>query len=141
MTVDELKVDGNQFLIRGSSGTKKYKAEIEFHGEIEKNQVRQIGTKRHIELVLGKKVHKWWPRLTNKQVKLPWLKVDFDKWVDEDEQAEEEDPFDFTALQENLMAEDVNIGELDGYISDDSNYDDMPKLELIENEENKEPKE
>ncbi|CAD5219673.1 unnamed protein product [Bursaphelenchus xylophilus] len=140
MNVEELKVDGNQFLIRGTSAGKKYQAELEFHGEIDKNQVRQVGTKRHIELILGKKENKWWPRLTSKPVKLPWLKVDFDKWVDEDEQGEEEDPFDFSDLKENIMAEELAIDELEDYDSDESNYDDMPPLQLIENSENTEKK-
>ena len=45
-------------------------------------------TSRHFAVVLRKKEKKaeYWPRLTKEKVKNAYLKTDFSKWVDEDEQ-------------------------------------------------------
>ncbi|GBE78480.1 HSP20-like chaperone [Sparassis latifolia] len=45
-------------------------------------------TSRSITLALRKKEKKaeYWPRLTKEKVKTPFIKTDFGKWVDEDEQ-------------------------------------------------------
>lgn len=32
----------------------------------------------------------WWPRLTLKSTKFPWLKIDFDRWKDPHESQDEE---------------------------------------------------
>jgi len=41
---------------------------------------------RNIELVLKKKdADGYWPSLLKEKVKLHWLKVDFNKWKDEDD--------------------------------------------------------
>lgn len=47
---------------------------------------------RSLYLVLRKKEPKaeFWPRLTKEKVKTPFVKTDFSKWVDEDEQDGEE---------------------------------------------------
>ena len=45
-----------------------------------------------------------WPRLTEKQVKLPWLKIDFDRFTFEDEDEEEENEEE---LQARYMAEKI----------------------------------
>lgn len=39
---------------------------------------------RQIDLTLKKKSYGWWPRLTSKPQKPPWIKIDFDKWKSED---------------------------------------------------------
>lgn len=46
---------------------------------------------RVIEFVLKKKNEEepFWPRLTNEKVKHHWLKVDFNKWKDEDDSEDE----------------------------------------------------
>ena len=53
-------------------------------------------TPRDVAFVLRKKETKeeYWPRLTKDKQKLHFLKTDFDKWVDEDEQdaVNEDDP-------------------------------------------------
>jgi hypothetical protein len=45
-------------------------------------------TSRSFKAVLRKKEKKieYWPRLTKEKVKTPFIKTDFSKWVDEDEQ-------------------------------------------------------
>jgi len=51
-------------------------------------QVRDNG----IQITLVKKERDWWPRLIYQQHKLPWLRIDFDRWRDvDDETGGEED--------------------------------------------------
>ncbi len=38
-----------------------------------------------------KKEPDWWPRLLYEQRKLPWLKIDFDRWKDQDESDDDDD--------------------------------------------------
>ncbi len=47
--------------------------------------VRKIPNDRHVEMVVDKAEPGWWPRLIADKGKQHWLKVNFDKWVDEDE--------------------------------------------------------
>jgi len=77
----------------------EYAAEIELFEEIDPSESRHIHSARATECIIRKKEAKeeFWPRLTKEKVKLHWLKTDFDKWVDEDEQEEkaaEEPQFD-----------------------------------------------
>ena len=44
-----------------------------------------------IRINIRKKDQDWWPRLLYEQKKLPWLKIDFDRWQGDDESEEEEE--------------------------------------------------
>eukprot|EP00730_Choanoeca_flexa_P019103 TRINITY_DN9319_c0_g1_i2.p1 TRINITY_DN9319_c0_g1~~TRINITY_DN9319_c0_g1_i2.p1 ORF type:complete len:214 (+),score=50.99 TRINITY_DN9319_c0_g1_i2:81-722(+) len=94
----------------------------------------------------------FWPRLTKEKVKLQWLKVDFDKWADEDDEDEEVQEPDLGGMQnfnmEEMMAQ-MNMGGAGGAPGgpggdapdmsaftgaaadedDDSDDDDIPDLE------------
>ena len=54
--------------------------------------MHKIANGQHYFLKLYKKdlESEYWPRLTKEKVKYPYIKTDFDKWVDEDEQDEVE---------------------------------------------------
>jgi archaellin len=81
----------------GESATKKttYHVKLEFYSEIDVEESKSHHSARDIAFVLRKKENKdeYWPRLVKSSQKLHFLKTDFDKWVDEDEQnaVEEED--------------------------------------------------
>ncbi|KAG8715286.1 hypothetical protein FRC11_004796, partial [Ceratobasidium sp. 423] len=57
-------------------------------GEVIPDDSLKRVTSRHFVAVLRKKDLKleFWPRLTKEKLKLQWVRTDFDKWVDEDEQ-------------------------------------------------------
>ncbi|KAF8508235.1 HSP20-like chaperone [Hysterangium stoloniferum] len=67
---------------------KEYAFTLDFFGEIAPEESSKRLTGRHLALVLRKKDIKieFWPRLTNKEEKLKFVRTDFSKWVDEDEQ-------------------------------------------------------
>ncbi|CAE6440023.1 unnamed protein product, partial [Rhizoctonia solani] len=65
-----------------------YSFELELFGEVVPDECLKRVTSRHFVAVLRKKDLKleYWPRLTKEKIKLQWLRTDFEKWVDEDEQ-------------------------------------------------------
>jgi len=91
----KLDIQPTKLTFQGKSSTKNvsYKADLEFFEEIDPKESKVNHTGRDIELVLRKKEHKeeFWPRLLKEKAKVHWLKTDFDKWVDEDEQDATED--------------------------------------------------
>jgi len=70
----------------GRPDGREYKFELDLYAEINPEETKKRLNTRSLELVLRKKETKeeFWPRLTT--TKLPYVKTDFDKWVDEDEQ-------------------------------------------------------
>jgi len=76
----------------GTSSTlkKKYHVELEFWGEIDPAESKINHTAKNVEIKLQKKELKeeYWPRLLKDSKRVHFLKTDFDKWVDEDEQNE-----------------------------------------------------
>ena len=74
----------------GHSDTKKtdYHVALDFFAEIDVENSPTHHTARDFEFVLRKKEMQaeFWPRLTKEKQRLHFLKTNFDKWVDEDEQ-------------------------------------------------------
>ncbi|KAK5997273.1 Protein wos2 [Cladobotryum mycophilum] len=104
---DDIKLDlkSTGLSFTGTSGTlkRKYHVELEFFEEINVEDSKTLHTSKNIELVLRKKELKeeYWPRLLKESRKLHFLKTDFDKWVDEDDQNEapEEDFSQFGGME------------------------------------------
>jgi len=67
-----------------------YSVSLDLFAEIDPENSKVNHTDREVELVLRKKELKeeYWPRLLKTDKKMHFLKTDFDKWVDEDEQDE-----------------------------------------------------
>ncbi|KHN99187.1 HSP20-like chaperone [Metarhizium album ARSEF 1941] len=141
----------------GTSGTlkRKYHVELPFYAEIDPKESKIHHTDKNIEIKIQKKESKkeYWPRLLKDSKKPHFVKTDFDKWVDEDEQNEAaEDDFsqfggmggmpgmggdfggiDFSKLggaggMPDLGAMGGEEGE-EGEDSGDDDDDDMPALE------------
>jgi len=86
----KLDIEPTKITFQGKSTTKNvtYKAELELYEEIDPKESKVNHTDRDLEFVLRKKKteEEYWPRLLKEKAKVHWLKTDFDKWVDEDEQ-------------------------------------------------------
>lgn len=97
----DLKLSANnlKFTAEQVDGDKKYLLDLDLFDEIDvENSTKNLESGNHIYVLLRKKnlQEEYWPRLTKEKVKLHYIKTDFDKWVDEDEQdekAEEDDQF------------------------------------------------
>lgn len=84
----DLKPQSLTFSGHSDSLKRDYHVELEFYGEIDVSASKTNHTAKNVELVLRKKELKeeFWPRLLKNAQKVHFLKTDFDKWVDEDEQ-------------------------------------------------------
>lgn len=87
----EIKFESSSLSFKGKGGAdkKEYEANIELYGNIEPDSSLHVTRPRNIEICLKKAEDGFWPRLTKSQAKLPWLKVDFNKWKDEDDSEDE----------------------------------------------------
>lgn len=86
----ELKPQSLKFAGHSDSLKRDYHLELEFYAEVDEAESKINHTAKNIEMVLRKKEAKeeFWPRLLKDAQKVHFLKTDFDKWVDEDEQDE-----------------------------------------------------
>ena len=89
----DLKPTGLSFSGHSDTLKRTYQVELEFYAEIDPAESKVNHTSRDVELKLRKKElsEEYWPRLLKEKKKLHFLKTDFDKWVDEDEQNEAAD--------------------------------------------------
>ncbi|KAF9786075.1 HSP20-like chaperone [Thelephora terrestris] len=81
---------------------KDYAFDMELFGEVIPEESKRHLNSRRFSVILRKKEKKleYWPRLPKAEQKSDFIKVDFDKWVDEDEQ-------DGAGVSEN---KDLDIG-------------------------------
>jgi len=79
-----------KFAGHSDSLKKDYAIELELYSEIDVEHTKINHTAKNVQMVLRKKELKeeFWPRLLKEAKKVHFLKTDFDKWVDEDEQDE-----------------------------------------------------
>jgi len=86
----KLNLTDTKLTFTGHSETKKttYHIELEFFAEIDPANSKTNHSARDVEMILRKKEAKeeFWPRLLKDNKRMHFLKTDFDKWVDEDEQ-------------------------------------------------------
>jgi hypothetical protein len=89
----DLKPTGLVFTGHSDTLKKTYHLELEFYGEIDVAGSKINHTARDVEMKLRKKEldEAYWPRLLKESKKVHFLKTDFDKWLDEDEQNEAAD--------------------------------------------------
>jgi len=103
----DLKLDLKEqsLSFKGTSTSKKvtYAIDLEFFAEIDPKESKISHSGRDVTMVLRKKELKeeYWPRLLKDNKKMHFLKTNFDKWVDEDEQ--DEAPEDESMNQMNPM--------------------------------------
>lgn len=155
----DLKSQSLTFSGHSDSLKRDYHVKLEFYGEIDVSASKINHTAKNVEMVLRKKELKeeFWPRLLKNAQKVHFLKTDFDKWVDEDEQDEApEDDIgnmggmggmpgmgdmssmmggaggDFGGIDFSKLGQGAEGEEEEG---DDDDDDDMPALEGDEEEE------
>ncbi|PYI04510.1 HSP20-like chaperone [Aspergillus sclerotiicarbonarius CBS 121057] len=128
----------------------KYHVSLELFGEIDPENSKVNHSDREVELVLRKKELKeeFWPRLLKTTQKIHFLKTDFDKWVDEDEQDEvnEDDYANNFGGFEGLGGGEGGLSNIDfsklgagldgdaGAGGEEEDDEDMPELEEAEGE-------
>ena len=84
----KLDPDG-KFYFSATAGAEKIPYEVDFdlYDKIDVNESKTRATSRNICYLVKKANNKWWSRLLKQGGKPPvFLTVDWDKWVDEDEE-------------------------------------------------------
>jgi prostaglandin-E synthase len=121
-----------------------YSLDLDLYGAVDPAKSKISATARHVVLVIAKEAGSegFWPRLTKDKAKQPYIKVDWDKWVDEDDEGDEAaDPtsqFDFSDLSGFGGSGGVGADDdepltgggatpLDGGDSDDEELPDLEK--------------
>ncbi|RMZ85612.1 hypothetical protein DV737_g541, partial [Chaetothyriales sp. CBS 132003] len=108
----QLQLSPTGLVFTGTSDTKKttYHLELEFYAEIDPEKSKTHHTAANIQLILHKKdlTLDYWPRLLKGDKKVHFLRTDFDKWVDEDEQ--------------NEAPEEDYLNQFGGGLGDDSGF-------------------
>ncbi|WPK26238.1 hypothetical protein PUMCH_003587 [Australozyma saopauloensis] len=104
------------FSAQSADKATQYALDLEFFDEIDPEQSRTHEAGNKISLVLRKKKAQaeFWPRLLKEKVKLHYIKTDFDKWVDEDEQEEVADENDDMANMMGGMGGMPGMGGMGG---------------------------
>ncbi|GLT77264.1 hypothetical protein SLA2020_488660 [Shorea laevis] len=95
-----------KFSFSATSGADKipYEVDIDLYDKVDVNESKSSVGKRNICYLVKKAENKWWKRLIKQEGRPPvFLKVDWDKWVDEDEEHE----------QEKKLGSDMDFGDFD----------------------------
>lgn len=89
----DIKIEKKSISFKGICvpGPKLHEVDIPLYAEIDVEKSTQINKGRYIEVILmkDKTDDSFWPTLTSDKKKHHWLKVDFNRWQDEDESDEE----------------------------------------------------
>lgn len=91
----EIKIEASEIKFESDTVDKKhFKLDFQLFNEIDVEKSVVSAKARLVDITLKKKEDdtSFWPRLTKEKQVNHWLKVDFDKWIDEDE--EENEKFD-----------------------------------------------
>ena len=82
------------FTFKGENPSSHFAAELQLHGAVNVDESKWNTKGRNIIMNVAKKEgddSDFWPRLTKEKMKHPHIHVDWDKWVDEDEEEEAKD--------------------------------------------------
>uniref|UniRef100_A0A5B6YN71 Co-chaperone protein p23 n=1 Tax=Davidia involucrata TaxID=16924 RepID=A0A5B6YN71_DAVIN len=93
-----------KFFFSATSGADNipYEIDIDLYDKVDVNESKASVGLRNICYLVKKAESKWWSRLLKQEGKPPvFLKVDWDKWVDEDEE------------QDSTVAADTDFGDID----------------------------
>ncbi|KAH9692008.1 CS domain-containing protein [Citrus sinensis] len=98
-----------KFFFSATSGPDKipYEVDIDLYDKVDVNESKASVGLRNIHYLVKKAENKWWSRLLKQAGKPPvFLKVDWDKWIDEDEEGKDDKP-----------PADMDFGDLDFSVS------------------------
>lgn len=131
----KLHPDKLYFRSKGGVDQKEYEVTINLFQEIIPEDSKYVVRDRLVEFILRKKIDgPFWKRLVKEDKKFHWLKVDFDKWRDEDDSDEEygnnQDLEDMFKQMGGLGdSGDKDIADLDKGNEEDSDDEEIPDLE------------
>ncbi|KAJ3673352.1 hypothetical protein LUZ60_006726 [Juncus effusus] len=125
----KLKPEGRFYFSAVGSDGLPYELDFELFDKVKVDESKAAIGSRHIVYVVAKEEKKWWARLLKQPGRPPvFLKVDWDKWIDEDEEKSGGD-MDFGGMDFS------NLGMGGPSEFDDDGDDDAVESAPIETEE------
>ncbi|RUP17645.1 HSP20-like chaperone [Jimgerdemannia flammicorona] len=134
-----IKLDNDKlhFKGKGEHDQRWYEVELEFHDQVDPELSKQHLTARNLHFIIYKKGKMgYWPRLLKNKNKPHFLKTDFAKWRDEDDEDDEAGPegqdafggMDFSSIMNSAGGPAFGGGAPAGE-EEDSEDEEMPELE------------
>jgi len=128
-TCSQVKLINN----KKSNEMKKYRNEIDLFGKVKPADCGYQIFGRCIKCLLPRQeVGEYWPRLTKEKQKIHWLKVDFSRWRDEDDDEGEDkldSDFDMNKMLNQLRIDgdgkEKGIEDFDDLDDEDSDDEDI----------------
>ncbi|XP_042519886.1 co-chaperone protein p23-1-like [Macadamia integrifolia] len=125
-----------KFFFSATSGADNipYEVDIVLYDKVDVNESKASVGLRNICYLVKKAEQKWWSRLIKQEGKPPvFLKVDWDKWVDEDEEQEPSVGADMDFGDMDFSK--LNMGGPEDFDVDDKDEDDSDTDEMNEEED------
>jgi len=126
----QINLADDKFHFRGRGGPdqRDFDCTVEFYKEVDSSKARRIPSDRNIQYVIPKKESgPFWPRLLKSDKKVHWVKIDFNKWKDEDDVSEDEGAqFNFNDMMGQMGGFE---GKPDLDDLEDSDNEELPDLE------------
>jgi prostaglandin-E synthase len=144
ITEEQINVESDTLSFKANSQGKTWETKIEFNHCVIPEESTQKNMGREFLFELKKKdPGPFWPRLIKGTAKQQNIKVDFNRWKDEDDESDDEGmpgmggmggmggKYDDASLEDMMQQMGTNSGEFDPDegCSDDSDDDDLPELE------------
>ncbi|CAE8593761.1 unnamed protein product [Polarella glacialis] len=129
----QLQEDSLEFAATAGEDGALYSFQLDFFKPISREESKW-STKRCPEFYLRKSSDETWPRLQKGAGKLQWVKLDWGKWADSDEE-DEKGGFDTSALEDHGSGMDfsgLSQGEVEGSDDRDSILADLDEEIAIE---------
>ncbi|CAK1579336.1 unnamed protein product [Parnassius mnemosyne] len=132
----EIKIEKSSVYFKGVNvrDNKVYEVSLPLHSEVNPEKSNFVNKGRCIEIMLQKESgsNNFWPALLKDKKKPHYLKIDFNKWRDEDdEEAEEGGELDLSSMLQ-AMGSDKGAGDKKPSFDDlesDSDDENLPDLE------------
>jgi len=127
----KIEITDDKLFISGTGGPAKspFECVVEFYKEIDSSKVKRGSSDRCIEFMIPKKeTGSFWPRLLKSTTKQHWLKVDFNKWKDEDDESDVENAWDMNDMMGKMGGMGDSKPDMDDF-DDDSDVGELPDLE------------
>ncbi|GJV31671.1 HSP20-like chaperone, partial [Tanacetum coccineum] len=127
------------FSVRAGADNIPYEIDVNLHDKVDVNESKSGVGSRNIIYLIKKKESKWWTRLLKQEGKTPaFVKVDWDKWVDEDEQDEKADRLSLFYAYETVYSKTIlgnlNMGGGEGFNAEGDEDDTDTEEEANEEE-------
>ncbi|XP_072038480.1 prostaglandin E synthase 3-like [Amphiura filiformis] len=131
----EVKLNNSTLYFHGKAGheNKIYEVQLEFYGAVDPKHSKELRTGREMFFDIHKKESGFWPRLLKVSGKVHYVKVDFNRWRDEDDSEEDmQDDRSLEDMMRQMSSGTTDLPDMDDLKapdSDDSDDEDLPDLE------------